>query len=121
MKKILIVEDQQDVQNLLKIVLAKPDRKLLHAVDAVMGLSLAREERPDLILLDIMLPGTMDGLELLHELKRDPQTAGARIIIVSARAQNKDQEIALNAGADSYITKPFRLSHLKEHIDQALL
>ncbi len=121
MKKVLIVEDQQDVQDLLKVALAKPDRMLLHALDAMTGLSLARDERPDLILLDIMLPGAMDGFGLLLELKGNPQTADAKIIIVSARAQDQDQDAALNAGADGYITKPFRLSHLKECVDQALL
>jgi len=121
MKKILIVEDQQDVQNLLKVVLAKPDRKFLFAVDALTGLSLARNERPDLVLLDIMMPGTMDGFGLLLELKEDPQMARTKIIVVSARAQQQDREKALNAGADGYITKPFRLTPLKEYIDQALL
>jgi DNA-binding response OmpR family regulator len=121
MKKILIVEDQLDVQNLLKVALTQPDRRLLHAVDAMAGLSLAREEKPDLVLLDIMMPGAMDGLGLLLALKEDPQTADARVIVISARAQHQDQEAALNAGADSYITKPFRLSHLKECIDKALL
>lgn len=121
MKKILIVEDQQDVQNLFKIALAKPGRMLLHALDATTGLRLARDENPDLVLLDIMLPGEMDGFGLLLALREDPQTSGAKIIIVSARTQDHDQEAALNAGADSYITKPFRLSYLKECIDQALL
>jgi DNA-binding response OmpR family regulator len=121
MKKILIVEDQQDVQNLLEIALAKPDRKLLHAVDAITGLSLARDERPDLILLDLMMPGEMDGFGLLLALKEDPQTADAKIIIMSARTQVQDQETALNAGADSYITKPFKLTYLRGCIDRALL
>ena len=121
MKKILIVEDQQDVQNLFKVALAKPGRMLLHALDATTGLRLAKAERPDLVLLDIMLPGAMDGFGLLLALRENPQTSGAKIIIVSARTQDHDQKAALNAGADSYITKPFRLSHLKECIDQALL
>ena len=121
MKKILIVEDQQDVQTLLKVALSQPDRILLHAENAVTGLTLAREERPDLVLLDIMMPGSMDGMGLLRELKADSRTAAAKIIVLSAKAQQQDKDKAGKAGAYSYITKPFRLSHLKECIHNALL
>ncbi len=120
MQTILIVEDQTDVQNLLKVALAQPDRKLLHAEDAMSGLRLARAERPDLVLLDIMMPGEMDGLGLLLALKADPQTAGAKVIVISAKVQQHDQETALKAGADSFLTKPFRLALLNERINSAL-
>lgn len=121
MKKILIVEDQPDVQNLLKVALARPDRKLLHAEDAMVGLRLATEERPDLVLLDMMMPGEMDGLDLLVALKADPLTAGSKVIVVSAKAQLSDQAAALLQGADAYVTKPFRLASLEESIDRLLL
>lgn len=121
MQKILIVEDQPDVQNLLKVALARPDRKLLHAEDAMAGLRLAIEERPDLVLLDMMMPGEMDGLDLLMALKANPLTAGSKVIVISAKAQLRDQESALLEGADAYVTKPFRLAYLKETIDRLLL
>lgn len=120
MQTILIVEDQPDVQNLLKVALAGPDRTLVHAMDAAAGLASAREQEPDLVLLDIMMPGEMDGLGLLREFRNDPRTAGAKIIVISARAQHHDQQAALAGGADVYIAKPFRLAHLKECIAQLL-
>ncbi len=120
MKTILIVEDQVDVQNLLKVALQEAEYKLLQAVNAAEGLVLARKEQPDLLLLDIMMPGEMDGLDLLKALKHDRQTAGIKVIVVSARAQHHDQDAAMAEGADTYITKPFRLSHLKACIDEAL-
>ncbi len=120
MKTILIVEDQLDVQNLLKVALQESDYRLLQAVNAAEGLDLVRNESPDLLLLDIMMPGEMDGLDLLKTLKHDPQTAGIKVIVLSARAQNHDQDVALAEGADTYITKPFRLSYLKSCIDEAM-
>jgi DNA-binding response OmpR family regulator len=120
MQTILIVEDQPDVQNLLKLALIRPDRRLMHAMDAVVGLSLARNETPDLVLLDIMMPGRMDGIGLLQALRKDQRTAGTKIIVISARAQHHDRETALAEGADAYITKPFKLSYLKQCIDRLL-
>lgn len=120
MKTILIVEDQIDVQNLLKVALQESEYRLLHAVNAADGLELARRELPELLLLDIMMPGEMDGLDLLKMLKGDPRTAGIRVIVLSARAQHHDQDAALAEGAATYITKPFRLSYLKTCIDTAM-
>lgn len=120
MPTILIVEDQQDVQTLLRVALTGSDRRLLHAMNAAAGFELAIRESPDLVLLDIMMPGEMDGLGLLKQLRKDPRTADTKIIVVSARAQHHDQETALAEGADIYITKPFRLAYLKECIARIL-
>lgn len=120
MKTLLIVEDQVDVQNLLKVAFSGPELILLHAMDAAEGLRLARARAPDLVLLDIMMPGEMDGLGLLKALRQEAGTAQTKIIVVSARAQHQDQEAAAEAGADAYVTKPFRLSELKRLIDQML-
>jgi len=120
MPTILIVEDQQDVQTLLSVALTRPDRRLIHANNAATGLDLAIQETPDLVLLDIMMPGEMDGLGLLRELRKDVRTAETKIIVISARAQHHDQQAALAEGADIYITKPFRLAYLKECIARVL-
>lgn len=120
MKTILIVEDQQDVQNLLKVALSGSGFTLWHAMDAAAGLKLAREQPPDLVLLDIMMPGEMDGLGLLKVLRQEAGTAHTKIIIISARAQHQDQEAAAAAGANAYVTKPFRLTQLKGLIEEML-
>lgn len=116
MHTILIVEDQRDVQALLGVALKQPDRRLLHALNGEEGLDLARSERPDLILLDVMMPGGMDGLALLRTLRAEAAGNSARVIIMSARTQRKDIDAAYAAGADDYLPKPFRLKDLQEAI-----
>jgi DNA-binding response OmpR family regulator len=118
---ILIVEDQEDVQVLLEIALEQPDRRLLHALDGEQGLALARTEHPDLILLDVMMPGGMDGLSMLRALRADPEGAGVKVVVISARTQQKDVAAALDAGADDFLSKPFRLKELQEVIDRHLV
>jgi CheY-like chemotaxis protein len=116
MRTILIVEDQQDVQMLLGIALKRSGRRLLQALDAAKGLAMARSERPDLILLDIMMPGEMDGLEMLRRLRADPDGTAVKVVIISARTQQKDIAAAMAAGADEYLSKPFKLKELQETI-----
>lgn len=120
MRTILIVEDQQDVQALLGVALHHPERRLLKALNAEQGLALARSEHPDLILLDIMMPGGMDGLTMLRYLRADPAGTGVKIVIMSARTQLKDIATAVAAGADDYLPKPFRLKELREVVARHL-
>lgn len=120
MRTILIVEDQQDVQALLGVALHQPERRLLNALNAEQGLALARSEHPDLILLDIMMPGDMDGLTMLRSLRADPAGTGIKIIIMSACTQHKDIAAAVAAGADDYLPKPFRLKELREIVARHL-
>ena len=120
MRTILIVEDQQDVQALLGVALQHPDRRLLSALNGEQGLALARSERPDLILLDIMMPGDMDGLTMLRTLRADPGGGDVKVIVLSARTQQKDIAAAFAAGADEYLPKPFRLRELRETLARHL-
>ena len=120
MRTILIVEDQQDVQALLGVALRHPDRRLLSAFNGEQGLALARSERPDLILLDIMMPGDMDGLTMLRTLRADPGGGDVKVIVLSARTQQKDIAAAYAAGADEYLAKPFRLRELRETLARHL-
>ena len=120
MRTILIVEDQQDVQALLGVALRHPGRRLLSALNGEQGLALARSERPDLILLDIMMPGDMDGLTMLRTLRADPGGGDVKVIVLSARTQQKDIAAAYAAGADEYLAKPFRLRELKETLSRYL-
>jgi DNA-binding response OmpR family regulator len=115
-KKILIVEDQIDVLNLLKMVLRNKDRKILLSESGEKALEIARETIPDVVLLDIMLPGGINGYEVARILKNDPKTANCAIIVTTARVQEQDKIEALEAGADDFIGKPYNLEELKNKI-----
>ena len=109
---ILIVEDQQDVQKLLEISLQKYGRPILHAYDAVQGWQMIRAEQPGVVLLDIMMPGSMDGMDLLKMIRRDRQFNKTVVIVMSALTQRSDFVNALAAGADDFLSKPFHLRDL---------
>jgi len=105
MAKILIVEDNPDNMTLTVLLLESAGHAVLSAVDAEAGLTLARAEQPDLILMDIQLPG-MDGLEATALLKRDEATRAIPVIALTALAMKGDEERIRAAGCDGYIAKP---------------
>lgn len=102
---ILIIEDNPMNTKLVRDLLQSGGYKTLEAQDASSGLEMARREKPDLILMDIELPG-MDGLEATRILKNDPVTAGIPVLAVTAYAMKGDAEKALDAGCDGYVSKP---------------
>lgn len=104
MKTLLVVDDEPVNLGVLRSILAN-DYRLLFARDGERALLLAREQHPDLILLDIMMPG-MSGYDVCHELKSNPSTQGIPIIFVTALSDNEDEARGLNAGAVDYLTKP---------------
>ena len=120
MKSILIVEDQADVLKLLGVALQHADRKIRQSLSADQAWLLVQEEVPDVILLDIMMPGEMDGLDLLQRLRADQRFLNVRVVVISARAQQCDRIAVVHAGADAFIAKPFRLNELKRCIDRLL-
>lgn len=105
-KKILIVEDERDILQLVKMYLEKEGFRALTASTGSEGLKLARTEKPDLLILDLMLP-EMDGLEVCKRLRSAPETAMLPIIMLTAKAEESDTVIGLELGADDYVTKPF--------------
>lgn len=106
-KNILIVEDERDVIDLLTLNLRRAGGFTLStATDGVSGLQKARDERPALIILDLMLPG-ISGLELCKILKSEPQTRDIPILMLTAKAEEIDRVLGLEFGADDYVTKPF--------------
>jgi len=119
-KKILIVDDQSEVARLLEIVLRREGRELLFAANGEEGLEAARHFHPDLVLLDIMMPGAVDGYEVARRLKKDPATVGAHILVLTAKVREQDRREAFAAGADDYITKPFDVFDLKTRVDNLL-
>ncbi len=104
--KILIVEDDRDIVDLLAYNLEEEGYEIQAALDGREGLALAYRQQPDLIILDIMLPG-MDGFEVCRSLRADKSTGNIPIIILSARSQETDKVVGLELGADDYVTKPF--------------
>jgi phosphate regulon transcriptional regulator PhoB len=104
--KILIVEDDRDILEMVKYNLREEGYVTVSALNGEDGVNLSRRERPDLIILDIMLP-VMDGFEVCRALKSDEATARIPIIILSAKSQETDKVVGLELGADDYVTKPF--------------
>lgn len=113
-KKILIVDDEKAIVDILKFNLQKEQYETLCAYDGKEGLRMAREENPDLILLDIMLP-YMDGFEVCKTIRADGNNVP--IIMITAREEETDKVFGLENGADDYITKPFSPSELTARVD----
>jgi two-component system cell cycle response regulator DivK len=107
MAKVLVVEDNPANMTLAAFLLQSAGHTVLRAIDAEVGLTLARDEQPDLILMDIQLPG-MDGLEATALLKRADATRAIPVIALTALAMKGDEERIRAAGCDSYIAKPIR-------------
>lgn len=106
MPVILVVDDEANIVELIKFALQKEDYRVVSALDGASGLAMANEYLPDLIVLDIMMPGR-DGLEVCRALKANPATAPIPIIILSAKSDDIDKVLGLEMGADDYVTKPF--------------
>jgi len=103
---VLIVEDESDVVDLLRYNLTKAGFAVLIAPDGLSGLEMARKNRPDVVILDLMLPG-MDGHSICKALKHDPHTEGIPILMLTAKSQPDERVKGLEIGADDYVTKPF--------------
>ena len=119
MPKIRIVEDDQDTRQLLKIRLQSQGYETAYAADAVTAITAAREERPDLILLDMGLPGG-DGVVVMERLKTFPALAHIPVVVVSAREQSATERQATEAGAEAYVQKPIDNAELLGAIRSAL-
>ena len=119
MAKILMIEDNAANMKLAVLLLQNAGHSVSCAVDAETGVALAREQLPELILMDIQLPG-MDGLAATKLLKRDPITAAIPVIALTAMAMKADRERSLNAGCNAYIAKPLRYRELYATIDSLL-
>jgi len=119
MQKILIVEDERDIADLIGFNLQRNGYEVLKAHDGISGTEVAMRERPALIILDLMLPGR-DGFAVFRELKRDSRTANTPVIMLTARAQTEDRIQGLEVGADDYLTKPFSPKELMLRVQAVL-
>jgi DNA-binding response OmpR family regulator len=117
--RILVVDDEEDLVWALRRSLADEGYQVLTAYDGVEALELARRERPDLVILDIVMPG-LDGLEVCRRLRRDPTVAAVPILFLTVRSLLEDRVTGLDEGCDAYLVKPFDMRELKAHV-RALL
>jgi DNA-binding response OmpR family regulator len=120
MKKILIVDDHADIRRLIRMTLEFEDCEIHEAADAPAGWDLARELQPDLMLLDVMMPGALNGLDLCRAIKADARLRRVPVVVLSARGASADREAGLQAGADAYLIKPFSPVQLLERVNQLL-
>ena len=118
-KRILLVEDDPSAIRLVGYALEQEGYEVLTAANGVEGLRKAREEEPDLLILDVMLPG-LDGFELCRRLRADAQTAGLPVLMLSAKAQEIDKTTGLKMGADAYLTKPADPSEIVSRVESLL-
>jgi len=118
-KRILIVDDEPDLVEFVKIRLEANNYETITAVDGEEAIAAVKKEKPDLIVLDILLP-KMNGYEVCTRLKNDPECASIPVLMLTAKAQENDILLAKKSGADAYISKPFEASLLLFHIKELL-
>ena len=116
-RKILVVDDNTELRMLISLTLEFSYWQLLEADNAETGLAMLKQHKPDIVLLDVMMPGEQDGLALCRTIRADESLDGIRIIMLSAKGQQKDVQLGLEAGADDYVVKPFSPSEFMEKLD----
>ncbi|MGH8058264.1 MAG: response regulator [Candidatus Entotheonellia bacterium] len=117
--KVLVIDDEADIVGLVRYHLEKAGMQCVGGMDGSQALGLVREHRPDLLILDLMLPG-LEGLEICRQLRRDATTAHLPIIMLTARAEEVDRVVGLEVGADDYVVKPFSPRELVARIKAIL-
>ena len=117
--KVLIVDDEDNIRELIKFYVEKEDYLSIEAADGVEAIDKIKADQPDLIILDLMLPG-LDGLEVCRQLKGNKQLSGIPIIMLTAKQEEADMILGLELGADDYITKPFSPRELLARVKAVL-
>ena len=118
-KTVLVVDDQEDILDLVRFRLEHDGYRVLTASDGQTGLTLAQAERPDLCILDVMMP-KLSGLEVLAHLRADPATADIRVILLTSRGQDADVDRGFELGANDYVTRPFSPKELRRRVHAQL-
>ena len=118
-RRVLVCDDEPYIVESVSYVVRKAGFQVLSAEDGETALSLARREQPDLIFLDIMMPG-LPGDEVYRRLKSDPATQAIHIVILTARGQEEDERRAMEMGADEFMTKPFSPRKLRDLLVRVL-
>lgn len=116
---VLVIDDEKDLIELVRYNLQKEGFDVAAAFDGESGLAAARQQKPDIVLIDLMLPG-IDGLEVCRQLRSDPRTAPIPVIILTAKSSEPDRVVGLELGADDYVTKPFSPRELAARVKAVL-
>jgi DNA-binding response OmpR family regulator len=120
MKKILIVDDRAEVRELVKVTLRAETYQIFQAKNGQKAIDVARKEKPDLIIMDIMMPGEIDGIEATRILKKDSKTKRSVIIMLTSKGQKEDIKKGYEAGAEDYFIKPFSPLDLIKKVEDVL-
>lgn len=121
MKKILIIDDQPIIRKMIRLALMDDCFEFLEANDADTAYEMIKISPPDGIVLDVMMPGTLNGYQLCERIKQDPLLSSIYVVLVTACGQVADQEFGLSLGADAYFVKPFSPLALARHMKDAIL
>ena len=119
MAKVLVIDDEPDVRWLIRMSLERVGHEVLVAEDGLRGVAVAMKQRPEIIVLDLMMP-VMDGYAVMAELAKDPRTAAVPVVVLSARAIPEEAERATKAGARRFLEKPFDPDELVAELDSLL-
>ena len=120
MKKILIVDDQIEVRELVEATLRYGNFKILQASNGLDAIAIVKKEKPELVLMDIMMPGEINGLEAVRRIKSDLQTKTCKIIMLSSKGQDIDKEKGVELDIEDYFVKPFSPLDLINKIEEVL-
>jgi DNA-binding response OmpR family regulator len=118
-KKILIVDDHSEIRSMIQITLGK-GFEMLEAEEGTTALAITRRVHPDMVVLDVMMPGELDGFQVLEAIKGDPDLKDIFVIMVTARGQASDYEMGMASGADGYFIKPFSPLQLTNTIKELM-
>lgn len=119
-KKILIVDDQGELRMLVRMTLEFGDYELHEADDGVRALELVESINPDLVILDVMMPGELNGYQVCERIKQGKKSGATRVLMLTARGQKSDIEMGESVGADNYLVKPFSPLELIEVVQKEL-
>lgn len=120
MKKILIVDDESEIRKIVEMTLSSDEYQILQAQSGEEAIDIATAKKPDLIIMDIMMPGGMDGFEATRILKNEPKTRASTIIILTGKAQEDELEKGFKAGAEDFFLKPFSPLQLMKKVEKVL-
>jgi CheY-like chemotaxis protein len=118
-RTVLIADDESSIRLLVHATIESDDYTVVEAADGAQAWALSQELKPSLVLLDVQMPG-QSGLEVLRSIKADPSLKATRVILLTSKAQERDIEVGLIAGADFYLTKPFSPLDLLTRVEEAL-
>jgi len=117
---VVIAEDDRDIRELVELILEEDGYTTVPVSDGLGALQVCRTRRPDVVLLDVSMPGELTGLEVCRRIRADEELGGVQVMLLTARAREEDVDAGYAAGADDYLVKPFHPSELTRRIEELL-